>query len=278
LPRVARDEGTVLNRFAYRRVDSVGQAVALMKDNPEAKLLAGGQSLLASMRLGLSAPTLLIDLQSIAQMTGIRDEANGQLWVGAMVTHAEIARSSVVRRFCPMLADLAHGIADQQVRNRGTLGGAISNNDPAACWPAGLLALGATVITNQRELSADEFFSGMFSTALEPFEVVCAVRFPRPTKAAYLKFEQPASRFAIVGVAVAQMGVRTRVAVTGLGMGVVRFDEAERCLSGDFQTSVLAECAIDSEHAMGDLHASAQYRAHLASVLCRRAVTKALMA
>lgn len=271
-----------MNRFAYRRVASVGQAVALMKDNPEAKLLAGGQSLLAAMRLGLSAPSLLIDLQSIAQMTGIRDEANGQLWVGAMVTHAQIATSPVVRKFCPMLADLAQGIADQQVRNRGTLGGAISNNDPAACWPAGLLALGATIITNQRELLADEFFSGMFSTALEPFEVVCAVRFSRPTRAAYLKFEQPASRFAIVGVAVAQMGVnvraRARVAVTGLGMGVVRYEEAERCLSGDFQTSVLAKCAIDSALAMGDLHASAQYRAHLASVLCRRAVTKALMA
>jgi aerobic carbon-monoxide dehydrogenase medium subunit len=250
----------------------------MLKDNPEAKLLAGGQSLLASMRLGLSAPNLLIDLQSISQMSGIQTDANGQLWIGAMTTHAAIAASPLTKMFSPMLAGLAHGIADQQVRNRGTLGGAISNNDPAACWPAGLLAFGATIITSLREIGADEFFSGMFTTVLEPHEVVCAVRFPQPLKAAYLKFEQPASRFAIVGVAVTQFEGVARVAITGLGMGVTRFIEAEQRLSKDYRAAVLSDCKLTVENAMSDIHASALYRTHLASVLCRRAVMKSLMA
>jgi aerobic carbon-monoxide dehydrogenase medium subunit len=269
-----------MSPFVFERVSKVEQAVEILREEPDAKLLAGGQSLLASMRLGLSAPTTLIDLQDLAELKSIVCDGSW-LTVGAMATHAQIASSGVVKNFCPMLSALAHGIGDKQIRNRGTLGGAISNNDPAACWPAGLVALGAIIVTDRREIAADEFFLGLFQTALAFDEIVCAVKFNQPRYASYIKFEQPASRFALVGVAVSQsVGVNpeVRVALTGLGMGVARFTQAEACLSRSFRAQAMIGCRLEQGVAMGDVHASAEYRAHLASVLTSRAVTKALIA
>ena len=251
----------MLSPFDYQRVATASDAVALLRGNPEAKLLAGGQSLLASMRLGLSAPTQLLDLQSIPEFREIKLQG-AELSIGAMATHAMVAASPLVQQFSPMLAKLAHGIADEQIRQRGTIGGAIANNDPAACWPCGLMALKAVVVTSKREISCEDFFQGMFTTALEPDEIVCAVRFAKPKAAVYLKFDQPASRFAIVGVAAAKFeDFAIRVAITGLGSGVVRFLDAE-------------EIQIKASDAMSDLHASAQYRVHLAMVLTKRAIAE----
>jgi aerobic carbon-monoxide dehydrogenase medium subunit len=261
--------------FSYERAKNLEAATAMLRAQPDAKLLAGGQSLLASIKLGLSAPSLLIDVQGIAELKAIRLEGN-QLVIGAMASHAAIASSSLVKQFSPMLAKLAHGIADQQIRNRGTIGGAISNNDPAACWPAGLLAMGAVVQTDRRRIQVDDFFSGLFSTALEPDEIVCSVAFPKPECAAYIKFEQPASRFAIVGVALAKFGMTTRVAVTGIGMGVRRYAAAEISLSARFDVDAISGLKLDADDAMGDIHASAEYRCHLASVLTRRVFKEAL--
>jgi aerobic carbon-monoxide dehydrogenase medium subunit len=260
--------------FAYERAKSVEEASAMLRSQPDAKLLAGGQSLLASIKLGLSAPSLLIDMQGIAELNAIRLDGD-HLVIGAMTSHAAIASSSWVKQFSPMLAKLAHGIADQQIRNRGTIGGAISNNDPAACWPAGLLAMGAVVQTDRRQLKADEFFTGLFTTALEPDEIVCSISFSKPECGAYIKFEQPASRFAIVGVALAKFGATTRVAVTGFGMGVRRYAAAERGLGTRFDLQSIADLKIDADDAMSDIHASAEYRCHLASVLTRRALREA---
>jgi aerobic carbon-monoxide dehydrogenase medium subunit len=260
--------------FKYLRATSLGQAAQLLRADPDAKLLAGGQSLLAAIKLGLTAPTQLIDLQDISPLLSITIEQE-QLHIGAMVTHASIACSALVKQFCPMLAQLAQGIADQQVRNRGTIGGSISNHDPAACWPAGLLAVNAVIQTDRRQIPGDEFFTGLFSTALEPDEIVCSIKITRPRRASYIKFEQPASRFAIVGVAVAQLADQTaRVAVTGLGMGVTRFKEAEEALAAQFSIAALTHIKYATDHVTSDIHANAEYRSHLASVLTRRATAK----
>jgi aerobic carbon-monoxide dehydrogenase medium subunit len=260
--------------FTYERAKTLEAAIAMLRSQPDAKLLAGGQSLLASMKLGLSAPSLLIDIQGLTELQAIRMDGD-QLVIGAMASHAGIASSILVKQFSPMLAKLAHGIADQQIRNRGTIGGAISNNDPAACWPAGLLAMGAIVQTDRRRINTDDFFIGLFTTALEPDEIVCSVAFPKPERAAYIKFEQPASRFAIVGVALAKFGMTTRVAVTGIGMGVRRFAAAESSLSLRFNVASIAGLRLEADDPMGDIHASAEYRCHLASVLTRRALQEA---
>lgn len=259
----------------FRTATRVADAVAWLREDPDAKLLAGGQTLLAAMRLRLAAPTLLIDLQALPELKGLREDA-GQLWVGAMCTHAQVAASPLVRQRLPGLARLAAGIADQQVRNRGTLGGSIANADPAACWPAGVLALGGTVVTDRREITADDFFQGLFSTALEADEVLVGVRFPLAPRVHYLKFEQPASRFALTGVAVARTADGVRVALTGLGHGVCRWPEAEAALSRRFDAQALNGLVVDTAWASNDLHASAEYRAHLAGVLTRRAVQQHL--
>lgn len=260
-----------MSPFDYRRPANVAQAVEWLRHDPEAKLLAGGQSLLAAMKLRFAAPTLLIDLQSLPELTTLQERGN-ELWIGAMCSHAKVAASSLVQRMAPMLAKLANGIGDQQVRNRGTLGGSIANADPAACWPTGLVALGATVVTDRREIASDDFFGGLFTTALEPDEIVCGVRFPKAVRASYIKFEQPASRFALTGVAVARLGSDVRVAITGLGAGVCRWPAAEQLLSKHFDPDVMVGEQPDAALAFGDIHASASYRAHLASVLTRRAV------
>jgi len=263
-----------MNSFEYRRPTRVAEAVQWLRDDPEAKLLAGGQSLLAAMKLRFAAPTLLIDLQGLHELnelTVLREDGEA-LWIGAMCSHAKVAASPLVRERLPMLAALAHGIGDQQVRNRGTLGGSIANADPAACWPAGVLALNGTVCTDRREIPADDFFTGLFGTALEPDELVCGVRFPVLVQAHYLKFEQPASRFALTGVAVARHASGVRVAVTGLGNGIWRWTEAEQALASQFTAGALLGLQVDPAQASGDIHASAEYRAHLAGVLTRRAV------
>lgn len=261
--------------FAYLRPATIAEASAMLLEHGEARLLAGGQSLLAAMKLGLSAPTHLVDLQDIADLQAIEVDAQDRLVIGAMVPHARVASAPVVRAFCPMLAELAEGIADPQVREVGTLGGSLANNDPAACWPAGVLALGASLVTNRREIPADGFFQGLFATALEPGELITAVRFPRALWAAYSKQEQPASRFALVGVALARLPAgglpRMRVAITGLGHGVVRWHAAEQALAHGATTgAALRDLALPPTEAAADLHASAEYRAHLAGVLCRR--------
>ncbi len=255
----------------YYRPSSTASAIESLKASPEARPLAGGQSLLPAMRLGLAAPTHLIDLQDIGELRVLRAGAD-HLLVGAMVPHASVAADRGVMEGWPMLAALAGGIADRQVRSVGTLGGSLANNDPAACWPAGVLASGATVVTTRSRIPADEFFKGIFATALAPDELILGVEFPRPIAGRYLKFEQPASRFALVGVAVVSLPGSVRVALTGLGAGVCRWSEAEARLGERFHRAALEGLALDPACAYGDLHAPADYRAHMAAVLLKRAV------
>ncbi len=264
-----------MNPFQYLRPRSIEQARAWLIDHPDARLLAGGQSLLAAMKLGLNAPSHLIDLQDIPGLNEIRLEGD-ELWIGAMATHARVAATPEVHAFAPMLAQLAGGIADAQVRSVGTLGGALANNDPAACWPAAVLALGATLVTTAGAVEADDFFQDLYGTALARADVLLGVRFARPAAAHYLRQQQPASRFALVGVAVSRFatagGHTVRVAITGLGHGVQRWPAAEQALAGRWAPVALNAVFWPEAAAQGDVHASAEYRAHLAGVLCRRAV------
>jgi len=240
-----------------------------------AKLLAGGQTLLSSMKLGLAAPEALVDLAGITELTGIT-VAGGVVRIGAMTTHAAVAASAEVQRAIPALADLAGKIGDRQVRNRGTLGGSLANNDPAACYPAAVLGLGATVHTNTRAIAADDFFTGMFDTALAEGEVITAVSFPVPAKAGWQKFKQPASRFAIVGVFVSNGPQGVRVAVTGAGACVFRASGLEARLAADlphsWSAAALAGATVPADGFNSDLHGSAEYRAALIPVLAGRAV------
>lgn len=239
------------------------------------KVLAGGQTLLASMKLRLAQPEKLVDLGGIAELAGIRREGNA-LVIGAMTRHADVAASADVKSAIPALAELAAGIGDRQVRAMGTIGGSLANNDPAACYPAGALALNATIQTTKRKIAADDFFQGMFATALEEGELITAVSFPIPKRAAYIKFKQPASRFALIGVCVAQTDSGVRVAVTGGGNGVFRHQGLEQALAKSFTPEAAAAVKVASDDLSSDLHASAAYRANLISVLTQRAVKKAL--
>jgi aerobic carbon-monoxide dehydrogenase medium subunit len=240
-----------------------------------AKVLAGGQTLLASMKLRLASPGQLVDLGGIAELAGIRREGNNLIF-GAMTRHADVAASAEVRAAIPALADLAGSIGDRQVRAMGTLGGSVANNDPAADYPAAVLGLNATVHTTQRQIGADDFFQGMFTTALQEGELITAISFPIPRRAAYQKFRQPASRFALIGVFVAQTEAGVRVAVTGAGNGVFRHAALEAALAGSFTPEAAAAVAIDATDLSSDIHASAAYRANLIGVLAQRAVAQAL--
>lgn len=261
-----------MSNTAYLRPRSIAEVSQCLASFPEAQLLAGGQSLLAAWRLGLCQPSHFVDLQDVPDLNDIRSEGES-LWVGAMCTHAQIARNPLVMSHSPMLSGLAQGIADAQIRNVGSIGGALANNDPAACWPAGVLAMNASIVTNQRVVPADTFFDGLFSTALQLGEWILGVRFPRVAWAHYLKFEQAASRFALVGVAVARSTRgQVRVAITGLGQGVTRWADAEKALTSQWGVQALNALAFDARAAQTDIHASAFYRAHLVSVLTRRAV------
>ncbi|MFC5354622.1 FAD binding domain-containing protein [Azospirillum himalayense] len=257
--------------FTYHRPKSVADAVALLGQFEDPKLLGGGQTLLPTLKQRLARPSDLIDLGQIPELQGIREEAGG-LTVGAFTRHAEVAHSETVQRVIPALANLAEGIGDRQVRNMGTLGGSICNADPSADYPAAVVALKATVRTDRREIAGDDFFTGMFETALEPGEIVTAVRFQKPDKAAYAKFRNPASRYAIVGVFVAVFGSEVRVAVTGAGPSVFRADDMEAALAQDFRADALNGASVSADGLNADIHASADYRAHLVRVMARRAV------
>jgi aerobic carbon-monoxide dehydrogenase medium subunit len=258
--------------FNYSRPSDVNAAVA--KASAGARPLAGGQTLLASMKLRLSQSDELVDLGGIASLSGIKRDGNN-IVIGAMTKHAAVAESAEVRAAIPALADLAGHIGDRQVRNMGTIGGSLANNDPAACYPSAVLALNATVHTNKRTIAADAFFTGMFATALADGELITAVSFPVPQKAAYAKFVQPASRFALIGVFVAQTSAGARVAVTGGGNGVMRHSGLEAALTASFTAAAAKPVKIDAAGLNADLHASAAYRANLISVQTQRAVDKA---
>jgi aerobic carbon-monoxide dehydrogenase medium subunit len=259
--------------FTYERPTSVASAADMTKAG--AKLLAGGQTLLASMKLRLADPGKLADLGAIGDLAGIKKEG-GALVIGAMTRHAAVAESADVKSAIPALADLAGGIGDKQVRAMGTLGGSVANNDPAACYPSAVLGLGATVHTNSRKIAADDFFQGMFSTALADGEVITGISFPAPQRSAYIKFKQPASRFALIGVFVAQTASGVRVAITGGGNGVFRHKGLEEALTKSFTPEAAAAVKISADDLSSDLHASSAYRANLISVMTQRAVAKAL--
>jgi aerobic carbon-monoxide dehydrogenase medium subunit len=265
-----------MHNFNYQRPESITQAAALLNDD-DAKLLAGGMSLLPSLKLRLARYADLVDLKSVAELRGIRRDGDA-IVIGAMTQHAVVAASDVVRQAIPALTVLAGGIGDPLVRNRGTIGGSIANADPAADYPSSVLGLGATVITQKREIPGDEFFTGLFETALEPGEIVTAVRFPIPKRAGYQKLPHPASRFAVVGVFVALTAAGIRVAVTGAGPFVFRLEQAERALTDDFSPAALDGLTVEFEGLNSDIHASAEYRAHAIGVLARRATEAALAA
>jgi carbon-monoxide dehydrogenase medium subunit len=261
--------------FEYLTATSVADAAARLAANSDAKLLAGGQTLIAAMKLRLTSPAQLIDLRAIPDIKGVCVEGNAVV-IGAMTTHAEVAASADVQRLVPALGRLAGGIGDRMVRNMGTLGGSVANNDPAADYPAGLVGLGATVTTNKRKIAADDFFRSMYETALQPGEIVTSVSFPVPKRAAYIKFPNPASRYALVGVFVAETANGARVAVTGAGPSVFRVPDMEQALSKRFAPESVANIQIAAAPLNTDLHASAEYRAHLVTVLAKRAVEQAL--
>jgi aerobic carbon-monoxide dehydrogenase medium subunit len=261
--------------FEYQKATTVADAAAKLAANPDAKLLAGGQSFVASMKLRLSNPGQVVDLGGIADLRGIKVDASG-VTIGAMTRHAEVAASADVKKAIPALADLAGMIGDRMVRNMGTLGGVVANSDPAADYPAAVLALGATITTNKRKIAADDYFKGMFETALEPGEIITAITFPIPKRAAYMKFRNPASRYAIVGVFVAETAGGPRVAVTGAGGCAFRVPAMEKALAAKFAPESVASISIPADGLNGDIHASPEYRAHLVTVMAKRAVAKAL--
>jgi carbon-monoxide dehydrogenase medium subunit len=260
--------------FAFHRPASVASAVQLRTAQPDASYLAGGQSLLPAMKLGLAAHSDLIDLSLLPGAQAITVDG-GSLRIGAMTPHAAVAASADVLKHIPALACLAAGIGDPAVRSRGTLGGSLANNDPAACYPAAVLGLGATVHTDRRQIAADDFFLGLYETALQLGELITAVSFPVPARAAYLKIKQPASRFALVGVFVSEGLQGVRVAVTGAASCVFRANALEAALAKSFSTQALDGLSVPAEDLNSDLHGSAAYRAHLISVLARRAVAQA---
>jgi len=260
--------------FNYIRPASLADAAKALAGASDGKIVAGGQTLLPTMKQRLASPSDLVDLAGIAELKGIKMDGNN-LVIGAMTTHAEVSKSSVVKGAIPALAVLADGIGDPQVRNRGTIGGSISNSDPAADYPAGLVGLGATVITNKRKIAADDFFKGLFETALEAGEIVTAVSFPKPDKAGYAKFPQPASRFALVGVFVSKTGSNVRVAVTGAGPKVFRQAEMEKALAANFSADAMKNVKVSASGLNSDIHGSADYRANLVGVMARRAVAAA---
>jgi aerobic carbon-monoxide dehydrogenase medium subunit len=256
--------------FDYTRPTSLDEAARGLGD-ADAKLVAGGMTLIPTLKMRLAKPTQLIDLGAISALRGISEDGD-TIVIGAMTRHADVNRSTVVQRAIPALAALAGMIGDPAVRNRGTLGGSIANNDPAADYPAAVVGLNATVRTNKREIGADSFFTGLFETALGDGEIVTGVRFPKVAQANYQKFRNPASRYAIVGVFVAKTQAGVRVAVTGAGASVFRVPEMEAALAKSFTPDAIKDIAIKDDGLNSDIHASAEYRAHLVGVMARRAV------
>jgi aerobic carbon-monoxide dehydrogenase medium subunit len=259
--------------FDYQRPSTI--AAAIDASNGDARYLAGGQSLVQAMRLRLSNAPRVVDLGAVAELRGL--SVNDQhVVVGAMTRHAEVAHSAEVRKLIPGLAELAEGIGDQMVRNMGTIGGSLANADPAACYPAAVLALNAAIKTDRRTIAADDFFLGLYETALEPGELIVSVSFPKVERSAYIKFKQPASRFAVVGVFVAKSNAGVRVAVTGAQSSVFRATALEQAFSRDFRPEAASGIELESRDMAADMHAAPDYRAALVSVLAARAVAKAL--
>jgi carbon-monoxide dehydrogenase medium subunit len=263
-----------MHDFNFHRPESLSAAIGALRAAPEGKLLAGGQSLLPVLKLNLAAPSDLISLAHIRELRGIRREGNAVV-IGAATTHAEVAASSDVKSALASLAALAEQIGDPQVRNRGTIGGSLAHADPSADYPAALIALAATIVTDRREIAADAFFTGMFETALAKDEIIVRVKFPLATRAAYMKFPNPASKYAVVGVMVAQGAGGVRVGVTGARPSVFRFTAAEQALTKRFAPEALDGITYSADDLLSDLHAAADYRAHLVTVLTRRAVAAA---
>jgi carbon-monoxide dehydrogenase medium subunit len=263
-----------MHNFAFHRPTSVADAAKAIGAASDGKFVAGGQTLLPTLRQRLAEPSDMVDLNAIAELKGIKLEGDG-VTIGAMTTHAEVANSADVQKTIPALASLAGMIGDNQVRARGTIGGSIANNDPAADYPAAVLGLGATVKTNKREIKADDFFKGMFETALAEGEIITSVHFPKPEIAGYEKFRQPASRFALVGVFVAKTKAGVRVAVTGAGPGVFRSKDLETALGGNFTADAAKGVKVSANGLNGDLHGSPEYRASLVSTLAARAAAGA---
>lgn len=260
--------------FAYQKPGSLADAVKTLAGDAEAKALAGGMTLIPVLKQRLNKPSTVVDLAKLG-LTGITVSGN-TVTIGAMTTHATVADSAEVKAKFPALAGLAAHIGDEAVRHRGTIGGSLANNDPAADYPAAVLATGATIKTNKRSIKADDFFTGMFSTALQQDEIITGVEFPVPEKAAYEKFRNPASRYAIVGVFVAKTAAGVRVAVTGAGQGgVFRQTAMEQALTANFAAGAIANVATPATGLNGDIHASPEYRAHLVGVMAKRAVAKA---
>lgn len=257
--------------FNYKRATSVDDAAAAINSADDGKIVAGGMTLLPTLKQRLAMPSDLVDLADLSDLVGITVDGSS-VTIGAMTPHAVVHASADVQKAIPALSKLAGLIGDPMVRNRGTIGGSVANNDPAADYPAALLALGATVVTTSREIAADDFFTGMFETALEEGEIIREIHFPKPKRAAYSKFPNPASRYAIVGVFVAEMQDEVRVAVTGAAASVFRHAEMEQALSGNFSADAIGGMKGDAGQMNSDIHASAEYRAHLVGVMARRAV------
>jgi aerobic carbon-monoxide dehydrogenase medium subunit len=262
--------------FDYHRPSSSKEALDLAAKKSEGRFLAGGQSLVQAMKLRLSSPSDLIDLGTIADLRGISVDGNA-VTIGAMTRHADVADAPAVQKAIPALAQLAGMIGDRQVRHMGTLGGSLANSDPAADYPAAVLGLGATITTNKRKIDGDKFFKGLYETALEPGELITQAAFPAPKRAAYMKFRNPASRFALVGVFVADFGGgNVRVGVTGAGACAFRQGEMEKALAQKFAPESVANIKVKPDGLNNDLHASPEYRAHLITVMAKRAVEAAL--
>jgi carbon-monoxide dehydrogenase medium subunit len=259
--------------FTYHRPATLDAVSKILQDNDEARIIAGGMTLIPTMKMRLARPSDLVDLAAIKGLAGISTKGNA-IDIGAMTRHADVARNEAVRKSIPALAHLADSIGDAQVRNRGTIGGSLANSDPAADYPAAVLGLDAVITTNKKKIAADDFFKGLFTTALEPNELLLSVSVPVPVRAAYAKFPNPASRYAVVGVMVAETQNGIRVAVTGAGACAFRVSEFEAALAKDFSAEALEGISIDPGDLNSDLHASAAYRAHLIGVMARRAVQK----
>lgn len=257
----------------YHRAASVDEAASLLAANEEAKLISGGQTLLPTMKQRLAAPSDLVDLRHVQSLRGITIDGD-KVRIGAATTHAEVAASHPLRAICPGICDLAGHIGDPHVRHMGTIGGSVANNDPSACYPSAMMALNAQIVTNKRTLDTDDFFTGMFETALDDTEIVIAIEFSAPAKSAYAKFPNPASRYAMAGVFVAKLkNGMARVGVTGAGMeGVFRWDAAEEALNANWSPDALNNLSVDVDNMLEDMHSSADYRANLVKVMAKRAV------
>ena len=261
--------------FAYHKPSTVADAAKLLAADPDARAISGGMTLLPALKLRLNKPTSLVDLSGIAELRGVKREGN-TIIIGALTKHYEIATNADIKASIPALASMASSIGDTQVRNRGTMGGSVANNDPSADYPAALLAMGATIQTNKRKVSADDFFQGMFATALEAGEIVTAVHIPVPEKAGYAKMKNPASRYSMAGVFVAKGPSGVRVAVNGAGAnGSFRAAAMEKALSANWSPDAVAGVKMDAGDMNGDIHGSAEYRAHLVTVMAKRAVADA---